>query len=145
MTAVRPGGASPADAGAPRILLAEDDREMRVLLAEQLRHDGYEVVECCDGQGLVAHLSALFLPGAEPEEFDLVISNIRMPAFSGLEVLDGLHGRAGCPPVILITAFGDEQTHERARRLGAVATFDKPFRIPDLLAVVRQTVAPAEG
>lgn len=133
----------PEEARLQRILLAEDDRELRVLLAGQLRREGYEVVECADGQVLVERLASLFLTHVRKDEFDLVISDIRMPGFSGLEVLDGLHDRCGFPPMILITAFGDQQTHVRAASLGAVATIDKPFRIPDLLAVVRESIGPA--
>lgn len=142
MTAAPRGGHAPDAPRDLRILLAEDNTEMRVLLAGQLRREGYDVVECADGQDLVERLASLFLDHVQPELIDLVVSDIRMPAFTGMEILDGLHRDARLPPMILITAFGDAATHARARQLGAVAIFDKPFRVPDLLATIRKTLAP---
>jgi CheY-like chemotaxis protein len=141
-----------ADAGlgetsrkAPRILLAEDDNDMRNLMAQLLRRDGYEVVECPNGVGLLDYLST-FLGRSEPEHFDLVISDIRMPGLSGLEVLGGLHRRPDFPPTILMTAFGDAETHAEATEIGVAAMFDKPFDMHELMAKVRETVPrPTEG
>jgi DNA-binding response OmpR family regulator len=61
-----------------------------------------------------------------------------MPGVTGLEVLEGTREYKEFPPMILITAFGDEETHDQARRLGAAAIFDKPFDIDELLAKVRE-------
>ncbi|HVP13697.1 MAG TPA: response regulator [Phycisphaerae bacterium] len=124
---------------APRILLAEDDNEMRSLMAHLLRRDGYEVVECPNGVGLLDYLST-FLGRSEPEHFDLVISDIRMPGLSGLEVVGGLHRRPDFPPAILMTAFGDAETHAEAKEIGVAAMFDKPFDMHELMAKVRETV-----
>jgi DNA-binding response OmpR family regulator len=124
------------DARTPRILVAEDDDDMRALLALALRSSGYDVAEFSDGLRLVARLAS-----AEPNEFDVIVSDIRMPGASGLDVLEGLKGCKSAPPMILITAFGDSETHELARRLGAAAMFDKPFDVQDLLMEVRR-VAP---
>lgn len=127
----------------PRVLLGEDDKELRTLLAGALRKDGYEVTECGDGFRLLDHLgSVLHSPesGVEPEEFDLIISDVRMPGVTGMSVLQGVQLFEGFPPTILITAFGDQQTHAEARRLGAKAVFDKPFHFEDLLAKVHEIV-----
>jgi FixJ family two-component response regulator len=64
-----------------------------------------------------------------------------MPGLTGLEVLAGLRKRDQSTPVILITAFGDEQTHAEAKRLGATAVIDKPFDTADLLTAVRRALA----
>jgi CheY-like chemotaxis protein len=119
------------------ILLAEDDDEMRTFMAWVLRRKGYEVTECSTGLHLLDSLGS-FVLSAEPVNFDLIISDIRMPGVTGLEVLEGLQAYKGFPPVILITAFGDEETHLRARQLGAVALFDKPFDLEDLLEKVSE-------
>ena len=123
---------------APHILLAEDDKEMRALLAHALRRAGYEVAECCDGVELFEHLGAYFMPGKEHQKVDLVISDIRMPGITGLEILEGLSQRDDFPPFVLITAFGDAATHAEAERYGALAVFDKPFDIDELVAKVRK-------
>lgn len=119
------------------ILLAEDDEEMRSLLALVLRKEGYLVTECPDGMSLLEQLSPFFLPGQEENIFDLIISDIKMPGVTGMEILMGANERGDFPPIILITAFGDRKTHDQAERLGAVALFDKPFDINDLLDKVR--------
>jgi len=67
-------------------------------------------------------------PEARP---DLIVSDVRMPGWSGLDLLRFLRHRRSAIPVVLITAFGDRDTHERAARLGA-AVLDKPFALADL-------------
>ena len=129
---------------ANRVLLAEDDREMRALLALSLRKYGYDVVECADGVSLLTHLAAYLLPTEyNREQFDLIISDIRMPGVTGMEVLEGRPEIAEFPPMILITAFGDEETHRSAKKYGAAAMFDKPFDVDDLLEKVR-SILPLE-
>ncbi len=121
------------------ILLAEDDMEMRALLALSLRKAGYKVTECSDGMGLLTHLGAFLLPDeSEPKDVDLIISDIRMPGFTGMELLEGMPQNKGFPPIILITAFGDEETHAQAKKFGVAAMFDKPFDMDDLLAKVHE-------
>ncbi|NUM68526.1 response regulator [candidate division KSB1 bacterium] len=136
---VKPGASS-----APHVLLAEDDHEMRVLLARALQYAGYEVVTCRNGVELLEHLGAYFLPDEEQEPIALIISDVRMPGLTGLEILEGLSKHQDFPPFILITAFGDAETHADAARFGALAVFDKPFDLDDLLARVRKIVPPVE-
>jgi len=119
--------------------LAEDDDEMRVLLADALRNEGYDVIECRDGCELTEKIGPCLVPHAQ-RCFDLIISDIRMPGVFGLSVLEGGQQRDGFPPMILITAFGDQETHEEAQRLGAAAMFDKPFDLQALLAKAREVV-----
>ncbi len=118
------------------ILLAEDDKEMRSLLALMLKK-GFQVCECTDGLSLLDMLSSFFLPSEEHENFDLIISDIRMPGVTGMEILMGANELDNFPPIILITAFGNKETHMQAELLGAVALFDKPFDIDDMLKKVR--------
>jgi CheY-like chemotaxis protein len=126
-----------------RILLGEDDDQMRSLLAGELHREGYEVVECRNGVQLLDRLYSFLLPHGR-EDYHLIISDIRMPGLTGLEILAGLADKPGFPPTILITAFGDDETHAEAERYHVVAVFDKPFDIEDLLAKVRETVPPPE-
>lgn len=127
----------------PRILLAEDDKAMRALLARALRKTGYQVAECPDGLDLLKHLHSFFLPH-EHEDVDLIISDIWMPGASGTEVLSRIREWDNFLPMILITAFGDEKTHAQAKQLGAAAVFDKPFDIDELVAKVCTIVPPSE-
>jgi len=124
---------------APRVLIAEDHDEFRELLAQSFRNHGYHVTECRHGIELVERLRCLQDP-ASHSDFDLVISDIRMPGVTGLSILDGLRECKHAPPMILITAFGDSNTHAEAERLGAAAIMDKPFEILDLLVKARAVI-----
>jgi CheY-like chemotaxis protein len=125
----------------PSILVAEDDLEMRTLLGTVLRRSGYEVQECRNGGELLVSLNHYINPSPRHHGYDLIISDIRMPGLTGLEIMEVAEFSPGFPPVILITAFGDEWIHEAAARMGAVAVFNKPFDIDDLLAKVNEIVA----
>jgi CheY-like chemotaxis protein len=107
---------------------------MRSLLASALRSEGYEVTECRDGDALVD----MIVTSSPTVGFDLIISDVRMPGHSGLELLEAGQQLSGFPPMILITAFGSDSLHARARRLGAVAVLDKPFDIDDLVSKVSE-------
>jgi DNA-binding response OmpR family regulator len=122
-----------------RVLLAEDDFELRELLACVLRADGHEVVEACDGNELWAMLN--LENGAEgPAPFSLVVSDVRMPGLTAFDVLARLQRALSETPVILITAFGDQTTHLRALRLGASRVLDKPFDFDELRDAVHETL-----
>ena len=125
----------------PHILLAEDNHDMRELLAMSLRKNGYKVTEFADGLSMLEHYFSVD-SAQKDAAFDLVISDVRMPGLTGMEILEDMYDHKGFPPVILITAFGDEETHKQAYLLGAVAMFDKPFNIEDLIANV-QEIAPS--
>jgi len=133
--------AGPRTDGRPRVLIAEDDEEMRQLLAKVLYADGYAVVECRDGVDLFGRLEA-FVGREAALDFDAIISDIWMPGPTGLEILEALHDRTGFPPMILITAFGDKGIHARAEKAGAAAVLDKPFGIDELLAKLHEIVPP---
>ncbi len=125
----------------PRVLLAEDQPEMRALLRRALQRRGYEVVDAADGPGLIdAIVRGLLAP--ETQVPDLIVTDVRMPGFSGLEVLARLRREGWSTPVILITAFGDAQLHEDAARLGAARVLNKPFAMEDLVAAVEALVPP---
>ncbi|WP_437525252.1 response regulator [Sorangium sp. So ce726] len=128
--------------GAPpiRVLLAEDDRELRLLLATALRRDGYEVLEAHDAKHLLELMGEALVSG-NGAPVDVVVSDIRMPGASGLDLLAGLRRDDWTTPVVLITAFGDPETHAEAYRLGADAVLDKPLDVDDLRLVVQTLVS----
>lgn len=117
----------------PRLLLAEDDDGLRPLLAERFRAEGFEVVEAEDGAAVVEYLAESIVQNSRHPGFDLIVSDIRLPGLNALDVLRGARGALEATPVILITAFGDQRTHDRALLLGASAVFDKPLDVDDLI------------
>lgn len=130
-----------------RILLADDSDDMRTLIAMRLRQNGYAVTECRNGAELLAELKDYLHPGLAPQakkpqgRVDLIISDIRMPGVFGTSVVEAAGEYPNFPPTILITAFGDDQTHAAARRFGARAVLDKPFDLNVLLEKVREVLS----
>ena len=120
----------PAVRATPRILLAEDDDEMRLLLGEALEEAGYEVNETEDGATALASLRALARHGTGMP--DALVLDVRMPGTSGVDVLTELRAAGWQTPVILISGFGDEALRASALRLGAAAMLEKPFDFDEL-------------
>ncbi len=119
----------------PTVFLAEDDPELLSLLASVLESEGYEVRRLLDGATLDAALWAS--DRSARSSVALVVTDVRMPGFSGLDVLEELRRAGRAQPVILITAFGDQALHDRARELGATAVLNKPFELEELVEAVR--------
>jgi CheY-like chemotaxis protein len=117
-----------------QVVLAEDDRELRSLLAQLLRDDGYAVIEVRDGNELAALLASGEARWRREEA--LVIADFIMPGQSGLAVLRSCRSLAWCPPFILITAFGEDEIGAEARRLGAVGVFDKTTGLEGLRSMI---------
>lgn len=127
-----------------RILLAEDDDEMRRMIAEDLRRDGYDVVECRNGIEFLRRLDALLLHGDEVG-VDLIISDVRMPGLTGLEILELLRAQDPFTPMIIVSAFGDRHTQDEATGLGASCFLEKPFDVALLRSIVRASIARPQG
>ncbi len=118
-----------------RILLVEDRQSLRRMLERALAGEGYEVVAAADGETAMARL----VDGP----FDLVLTDLKLPAASGLEVLAA--SRAAHPelPVVVLTAYGTVRSAVDAMRLGAVDFLEKPVEIDELFELVRSLVAGA--
>ncbi len=116
-----------------RALVAEDDANMRALVADLLRKEGLEVEEVPDGQRLSTRL-------AQGAPIDLVVSDVRMPFMSGLDVLQMVHLSPRPTPVLLMTAFGEPGLSARVEALGG-RLLDKPFTPRALRQSVRELLA----
>jgi DNA-binding response OmpR family regulator len=135
----------------PLVLLVEDDDGMRDMLAAVLWRDGCHVVEAADGASALDWLGTGATEGELWRVPSLIVSDICLPSVSGLEILAGVGRSCRRVPVILITGFGDEETHARARDLGADRVLDKPFAMSDFRAAVasalgeRDRLRPRDG
>jgi DNA-binding NtrC family response regulator len=117
------------------VLVAEDDPEMRHLIALALRKDGFAVREAGNGTEVLRVLRQSELdPALVPE---VLVTDQRMPGATGLDLMREVLRRRLRTQVVLITAFGDVATHDDAYRLGAAWIFDKPFDIDDLVTAVK--------
>jgi len=137
---VRPEKLPPPSA--VHLLLAEDDGDLRRLLVETFEEEGFRVTEAADGRELRRWIS---LSGRSPQfaRPDVLVSDIRLPGFTGLELLAELREKDWSLPVILITAYGDDRVHREGERLGAALVLDKPFDADELVSAVRRLVPAA--
>ncbi|MEO6600089.1 MAG: response regulator [Polyangiaceae bacterium] len=119
------------------IVVAEDDTEMRRLVSDCLRKEGYVVHEVTDGEQLLLRIEDSFFLSRSPVPVDLFVSDIRMPIYTGLELVGGLREAGVSTPVIIMTAFGNAETRLRAEALGA-KLLNKPFKMEALRALVHQ-------
>ena len=120
-----------------RILVAEDDLEMRRLVIDSLRRDGHDVVDVTDGGQLLVRISDFYRLCSTPEPIDLILTDVQMPVCTGFDIIKGLRDAHWATPVIIMTAFGDADARARAKKLNAVL-LDKPFEMIALRTHVRE-------
>ncbi len=117
---------------AGRILFIDDDLAGREVALFNLRKAGYDVTPAPDGrEGLKAF---------SPASFDLVITDLKMPGISGMDVLRKIRGQASDIPVLVITAFGNVETAVTAMKEGAYDFIGKPFHRDQLLLAVEKAM-----
>jgi two-component system response regulator PilR (NtrC family) len=116
----------------PRILVVDDERSMRELLAIVLRREGYDVLLAENGKSAIAIL--------EKEPVDILISDIKMPDLSGVDVLRAAKRIDQDILGIMITAFASTETAVEAMRLGACDYLSKPFDVDLLRMKVREKI-----
>jgi CheY-like chemotaxis protein len=123
-----------------RVLIADDNPDILILLRTNLRAAGYESIEAGNGQ--------IALERIEQEKPDVVLLDLMMPVLDGWGVLEALQGRSDAPPVIVVSASDSSANVERARELGVAAYVTKPFNLPalvQLVATVVQSQSPERG
>lgn len=129
---------APTTVGQPKkrtVLLADDDEDIRALLASALRREGYRVIEASDGAEILDHIGdALLFDDAERP--DIIVSDQRMPGFVGTGILSGIRASEWSTPFVLITAYGTDQFEREAMELGADAVVRKPFDVDHVLSVI---------
>jgi two-component system cell cycle response regulator len=128
---------SPADkidAPKKRILLAEDDEMIRIVVRRLLEREGYEVTTCADGSSA--------LQAAYENNYAVILSDIRMPQVDGFEFLRRLREHDGShdTPVVMLTSMGKDEDVHRGFELGADDYIVKPFSSSELLTRVRRVL-----
>jgi CheY-like chemotaxis protein len=125
-----------------RILLAEDDDELRDLIQQSLEESQYRVIALEDGFELIDYL-VLVRESPHVPRPDLILSDVNMPGRTALDVLEQMRAsELGCP-IVLISAFADDEMRQRAVGLGATILLDKPVDPTVLVPVVRALVPPS--
>ena len=119
-----------------RLLVIDDEEDIREMLEFVLSSDGFTVVTADGG------LAALEI--AEERRFDVAITDMKMPDMDGLETLAALKKLDGSLEVIVVTGYASEQTAAECIKLGAYAYLRKPFEVADLLALIERAMAHRE-
>lgn len=119
---------------AKRVLIVDDDPQIRDLIAEFLGGRGCEVLQA--GNGLEALLQV------KRERPDGVILDIQMPRLGGLEALKRIHAFDANIAVVIVSGIADDEIREQARAAGATAVFEKPVVLSDLLPALGIAAAP---
>jgi DNA-binding NtrC family response regulator len=119
-----------AESQAPRILVAEDEANLRMVLQKELERHGYRVQVAPDGEAALRRL--------EETNVDVLLCDINMPRMDGMELLRRVHERPNPPEVIMLTGQATVETAVEAMKLGAYDYLTKPYSITELDVRVRQ-------
>lgn len=114
---------------AGKILIAEDDGDIRRLYGYLLRSSGYDVIEAVDGQDALEKFTET--------PCDMAIVDMNMPRMSGMDLIKALRRLSSDVHIILITAYGTSETARRAFSLGSNEYIPKPFEVDHLQERVR--------
>ena len=123
-------------AGAPAILVVEDDEDNRLLISRILSGQGYEVAVAGDG------IDALMALGTK--EFDLILSDINMPNLDGFKFLEIINQKGVRAPLMFLTARADEEDEVKGLELGALDYLKKPIKKDALLMRVKRALGRRE-
>lgn len=128
----------------PRVLIVENDNALRSLLAQTLRDADYDVLEAYDGDD-AAKLLAIDFSRFEPiTAVDVLVTDVRMPRASGLDLLASVRFFDWTTAVVVMSAFADDEMLTQAERLGADAVLRKPFALEQFVEIIDE-LAPARS
>jgi CheY-like chemotaxis protein len=122
-----------------RILIVDDEPKVAFFLQESLESLGsnYQVMRADSGESALSEM--------DHASFDVIITDLRMPGMSGLELMQYVRKNFPQTHVILITAYGSEDVEAETRRLEAYRYFTKPFHIEDLTTAVQEALTEGAG
>lgn len=121
---------------AKRVLIADDEKNMRWVLSEALQEEGYEVQQAVDGKEALAAIDE-FAP-------DLMVLDHKMPAPDGMEVLRSVRAAGLTFPIIMLTAHGNVSTAVEAMKAGATEYLTKPFDLAELKISIEKAIRYSE-
>jgi excisionase family DNA binding protein len=116
----------------PRILIVDDEQTVRDLVAKTLSMADYDVDTAPDGPSALDRLNTT--------EYDLLITDLKMPGMDGLSVIREVRRRSAELPIVIITGYSTEASAIEAINLGVSGYLTKPFRLPRVLAVAARAL-----
>ena len=117
---------------APRVLVVDDEKVIREILADFLTLEGFRVTTAADGIGALEHLDA--------ESFHMVISDLKMPNMGGLELLEQIQENHENVLTVIMTGFGTVETAIEAMKKGAYDYILKPFKVEEVVHIVHRGI-----
>lgn len=114
------------------ILLVDDDKEFRKAMTRVFEKSGYAITVAADGNEALDALS--------DNEFDLVISDLRMPNLDGVELMEELRRQGLATPIIFLTAFGEVESYMDLMNLGAFEYVNKPVKSRKILEIAQRAI-----
>lgn len=120
-----------------KLLIIDDDRTILDALEMVLKAEGYDVVSAPSGEAGLKVFSDM--------SNDLVLLDWQLPGIQGREVLQKIREQSPHLPVIMMTAYGTSEMRQEVERLGAVAVISKPFGPEDILSLIADALAEAQG
>jgi response regulator RpfG family c-di-GMP phosphodiesterase len=116
----------------PRVLIVDDEKFIRDILADFLGMEGYVVRTAEDGAAALSELNNA--------HYDLIISDLKMPRMGGIELLDAVHTAAPHALTVIMTGFGTVETAIDAMKRGAYDYILKPFKVEEVIRVVQRGI-----
>jgi CheY-like chemotaxis protein len=129
---------NPSEASSPRILIAEDDKALRELMAHLLAFEGYFITEAADAHAMLQAVRASGNSGNDT--FDLIVTDVRMPGQTGLDALASLRKSGYRTPAIIVSALPGEMVQVEAEQLDALF-LPKPFALENLRRIANRVVS----
>ena len=123
---------TPLKLSAPEVLIAEKDKLLRLMMAKLLQVSGYKVITCGNG------LQALELIARQ--SFDLIIADLMLPGFGGMEVLKCVKENQPRAKVILVTDTPSSETLLEAKYAGAYSYLRKPLQLRQFLLILKDAI-----
>lgn len=117
-------------AGRKSILIVDDEDQFRFSACVALRRNGYRVADACDGKRALA---AILESRRRGDPFDLIVTDIRMPELSGIELIDALKDHGVSVPICAITCFDDGALVAELSKKGCREYLEKPFTPEELV------------
>ena len=115
-----------------RILIVDDEKDIRDTMRAFFELQGFEVFEAADGVEAIERV--------REEPFDVVLTDLMMPGLNGLEVLKLVRSTSPATAVLIITAYPSPQVESKAMELGCDGFLSKPFRLDQLKSAVHQSL-----
>ena len=118
-----------------RVLVVDDEASIREMLTRTLAYGAYDVETLSDARAALARLRE------SPDDYDLLIADLKMPGMDGLALIREVKQLPRQVPIIIITGFSSESAAIEAVNLGVSAYLTKPFRVPQVLAAAARALA----